>query len=578
MLDTLRLVHYKGFERFTVHFRNPSLLVGPNNAGKSTIITALRVCASLVLQARRQKAVAPFRDETRQRNVRGFALSLPRIEFSDENIRHEFREEEARLELRSKNGATLYAVWPFDSSPYFYVEHLDGLQPSSARATKEHFETIGVVPTLSPLEQTESPLTPERIRSHYSSRLVSRHFRNQLRLMQIESSDDFDDTRSYILANTPEIESMELVAGQTLDLYFREAGARTERELCWAGDGLQIWIQVLFHIWRQRSNAIIVLDEPDVFLHPDLQRRLIRVLEEMPAQVILATHAPEMLAEASRESVIIVDRTRTRSRRISNEAVLSDLNQILGSGFNLKLARALRSRVALFVEGDDMKILKNTARIIGAVNVAKEIGLTIPPMGGASNRDLASSFGWLNEHLLDKAVQVAVFLDRDYLTDEMAHDIERKMNASDVRCHVWKRKELESYLLHPSLIARSSGAPETEVREILSAAVGNLYNTVFARSLEVRQRQEVGEKRHAVSVNEDYLKEFADRWTDPGWALYACPAKDVLSAVSRTLQERKYKVVSARGLSNRIRAHEVPAEMRDAILDIEARLVSPTID
>jgi len=39
--------------------------------------------------------------------------------------------------------------------------------------------------------------------------------------------------------------------------------------------------------------------------------------------------------------VIIIDRTRNRSRSITNEKVLADLNEVLGSGFNLKLARAL---------------------------------------------------------------------------------------------------------------------------------------------------------------------------------------------------------------------------------------------
>lgn len=42
-IDRLRLIRYKGFEEFTVQLRTQSLLVGPNNAGKSTIITALRV-------------------------------------------------------------------------------------------------------------------------------------------------------------------------------------------------------------------------------------------------------------------------------------------------------------------------------------------------------------------------------------------------------------------------------------------------------------------------------------------------------------------------------------------------------
>jgi len=574
-IDRLRLVRYKGFESYTVSFRNPSLLVGPNNAGKSTIIAAMRVCAHLIVHAKRQKAENPYYDAGRDRRVRGYPLNLTRLQFSDENVRHEFREEEARLELRFKNKAALYVVWPVDDDPFFYVEHIDGMQPSNVRITKEYYGSIGVVPTLSPVEQTELPLSADHVRSHLSSRLVSRHFRNQLKLLRAEGREEFDRACEFILDNTPEMDSLELVAGQSLDLFFRESGGRVEREICWAGDGIQIWLQVLFHVWRQRDLTTLILDEPDVFLHPDLQRRLVRVLEDCTAQVILATHAPEMLSEASRDAVVIIDRTRKRSRSIANEKVLADLNHILGSGFNLKLARALRSRVALFVEGNDMKVLKNFASAIRADGFAREKSLTVAPMQGASNHQLASSFGWLNVHLLDNAVQVAVLLDRDYLSDEMVHDLRVKIEEAGVSCHIWRRKELESYLLIPSLIARCSGATEAEVDSIISGEVDELYPVVLARYLDVRSQAERRADRHAVSVNEHHLKMFAEMWKDSEWARNACPAKDVLSGVNGTLQDRGYKAVSPRGLSARIRAHEVPAEMRDVILDIEAKLVAP---
>ena len=275
--------------------------------------------------------------------------------------------------------------------------------------------------------------------------------------------------------------------------------------------------------------------------------------------------------------MIIIDRTRNRSRSITNEKVLADLNEVLGSGFNLKLARALRSRIALFVEGHDMKVLKNIARAVRADSFAKESGLTIAPMGGAANRELASSFGWLNEHLLENAVDVQVILDRDYMTDEGAHDITEKMRVAGVSCHIWRRKELESYLLIPSLISRCAGAPQEEVEELLLAAVEGLRNVVLARYLDYRTQHEMRADRHAVMVSEHYLEEFTRLWQGQDWARDVCPAKDVLSALNQSLQERGYKAVSARGLSARIRSHEVPAEMRDVILDVEGSLTSPVV-
>jgi hypothetical protein len=42
MLRRVELANFKAFERFTVHLRGDVFLVGPNNAGKSTLIAALR--------------------------------------------------------------------------------------------------------------------------------------------------------------------------------------------------------------------------------------------------------------------------------------------------------------------------------------------------------------------------------------------------------------------------------------------------------------------------------------------------------------------------------------------------------
>ncbi len=561
-----------------MHFRQTSVLIGPNNAGKSTIIAALRLCAALLSEAKRHKLETPIHDLTRDRHVRGQEIRPDRMQFSDENIRHEFHVKEARLELQMKNKAMMYVVWPIDGQPYFYLEHIAGMQPGTVRVVKENYGSIGIVPTLSPIESTEVLLSADYVKSRISTaHLASRHFRNQLHMIRRENPEEFEQLRAFIIDNTPELSSLDLTIGASnLDLFYRESSSRTEREMCWSGDGIQIWVQILLHVWRQRETNTLVLDEPDVFLHPDLQRRLIRVLEEVPAQVVLATHAPEILAEASRDSVIIVDRNRTRSRRISDERVLSELNDSLGSGFNLKLARALRSRVALFVEGQDIKILKNTAKAVGAKAFHSERGLTVASMGGASNAGLAHSFGWLNNNLLEDAVEVHVLLDRDYMSDEMVHDLTEQFVAEKVLCHVWRRKELESYLLSPELIARVSGAPLTFVESALASASESLKLRVLSRYLDVRSKAEVTAQRHAVTVSEHYMQVFDRLWADADWALYACPAKDILSLVNSGLQSAGYSAVSARGLSSRIRSTEVPAEMRDFILKIETQLSLPT--
>src|SRR5207253_782344 len=152
-------------------------------------------------------------------------------------------------------------------------------------------------------------LTPKYVRENLDGRLASRHFRNQLLLLDEESRDeDFAAFRAFASQWTSEVKIRDLDQhrgdkNMILDLYYTEVGRRSEKELVWAGDGMQIWLQLLLHVFRLRDRDVILLDEPDVFLHPDLQRRLVWLLESLPGQTITATHSSEVLVEAAPESV-----------------------------------------------------------------------------------------------------------------------------------------------------------------------------------------------------------------------------------------------------------------------------------
>ena len=44
---------------------------------------------------------------------------------------------------------------------------------------------------------------------------------------------------------------------------------RMTRELYWAGFGFQIWCQILTHLSRVDDSGLVVIDEPEVYLHPE---------------------------------------------------------------------------------------------------------------------------------------------------------------------------------------------------------------------------------------------------------------------------------------------------------------------
>lgn len=397
-IQRLDLWNFKAFQRFTVRLGSSAFLVGPNNAGKSTLIAAARAAAGMLEHAsRRQPTGSRAHGE---RRARVHSLRADQYGLVTENLRHQFRPEESVVSMRTEcagradSDLILTGVWPDEDDdvpePYFYLRRPDERPIVRPMDVREMTGTIGIVPGLYPLNRTESVLDEAYVRSNFQGRRSSQHARNQLLL--IKDGGEFEEFTEFVTERLPEIEelSVETREGEKpgyreLDVFVRERGDRTPKELYWVGDGMQIFVQILTHLWRLRSADVVILDEPDLYLHADLQRRLVRLLDSTEAQTITATHSSEMLAEAPSESVVWVGKSRRRAVRRPQAASQEDLSTQIGSSFNLRLATALRARTVVFVEGDDMSIIRELAKTAHADHLAGERNCAVIEIGGFTN-------------------------------------------------------------------------------------------------------------------------------------------------------------------------------------------------
>ncbi len=578
-LTNIQLRHFKAFESFDMSLGPNAFLVGPNNAGKSTLIAAIRTSSELMRFAGRRKAKAIRRH--RGHPVRAHEMGPALGGLVTENLRHQFRMKETSLCIRTDTELRLTAVWPdedvdAESSPYFYAEHMDGRHMSEPAVVRRHVGEIGIIPSLSPLNQSERILDPGYVRDHYEGRRTSQHARNHLAMLDAAEWDSF---KSFALEWLPELEDIEIdirpgeaMGEKDIDVFIREVGDRTMKELFWAGDGMQVFIQLLSHCHRLRDADVIVLDEPDLYLHADLQRRLVRLLEGTTAQTITATHSPEMLAEAPSDSVLWVDKSRRRSVRRPAAATLEDLSSQIGSGFNLRLAAALRARTVLFVEGQDMTVLRRLASKVGAEALAEERGCAVIGMNGFSRWVHVEPFQWLLESFLEGAVDVFVLLDRDYRSDVQVQKIEATLRSSDINAHVWRRKELESYLLDEPAIARASGLPAPTIQSELSLITEGLTGEVHPEFIASRQADEGRSARAPSTVLREILDELDENSADPEWRLRRYPPKRIISLLNARLQELGAKTVSPAKLARLIRPTSVDPEMSNWLQDVNNSL------
>jgi hypothetical protein len=161
-------------------------------------------------------------------------------------------------------------------------------------------------------------------------------------------------------------------------------------------------------------------------------------------------------------------------------------------------------------------------------------------------------------------------VDRDYRTEEQCKELKARLQAAQVRCHIWKRKELESYLLDPGGIARVTGAGEDWVEEALAQAAEELENDVFA--LVGAETQKLFRRDQPSQALKAGKKRFEELWADRATRKWTAPPEGVLHGLNRRLGEAGLKTTSFRELARELQADEIPGEMVRFLDRVESRL------
>jgi hypothetical protein len=572
VLRSLRLQNFKAFDDFTITFSGDAFLVGPNNTGKSTVIAALRAVANMISVASRLRATSFLEIDGFEQA--GHDFTGPQLGLNEDNLRHEFREVETRLTAEFDRDGRIVAVWPpGEYGGFFYTLDSD-VNLHEPRDVKKVFPTVGLVPVLSPIDQNEKPLSEKHVRSNTDGLLSSRHFRNQLFLLEQaaggRADNGFEEFKNFAGPWIPELDlrELKLAYGEGdahFELLYLEPGSSSAKEIFWTGDGVQIWLELLLHLFRLQGTEVIVLDEPDVFLHSDLQRRLVLFLEEQEAQTITATHSAEVITEAPRSSVTWIDKTRKRALRSPKSDILFDLATALGTPFNLRLARALKTHVVLFVEGKDMKLLRDLARRLELTNIVREDGVAVVPLGGFDRWEHVEPFKWLISEFLEDAVEAHVVLDRDYRSEATVEKVRRRLRDIGVKPHIWRRKELENYLLDIGALARASGASEPWIEATLGDCAAELEDDVHSQIQAEHQRVLRKTGKSDATINKLAKKEADKLWADPARRVHACGGKDLIRHLNKKLAAGGYEPVSDRKLAKTLRKTEIPKELRDVL-------------
>ena len=479
-IRSIEFTEYKSFSRFILSAREKNVLVGPNNAGKSTALDAFRIASDVLRLANRRTAT--LKTQGNHGVCSTWMVPVSAVQNDLRYCIHNFGDGPAQILIRLDNGNSFNISIPSDGDLECYLV-TDIAGRKSTTFLRERFPLkLVVVPTLSPLEQNEELVLQETVERNRYGRLASRNFRN---FWLHQRSEHFDEFAELVELGWPgiKIRPPEIEYGGTrpiVRMYFRDGS--NVREIQWAGFGFQVWMQTMMHLRTADEESTLILDEPDIYLHPDLQHRLLKIIGQRVGQYFVATHSTEIINAVEPGDVLIVRPESRGAKRILGDAGYADVYAAIGSSENAQFARLAKTKKVLYFEGKDARILSKGAKKQGGMDFISNANVTLMKTDGFSNWSRVSTSSWVFEKFFGFHIPVAAIFDRDYRCDDEIDEFLRDINTDDTQCRVLPFKEIENLLLVPDAVAAVVRKHSTRaLTEGWAQEISKIFESCFER-------------------------------------------------------------------------------------------------
>ena len=249
--------------------------------------------------------------------------------------------------------------------------------------------------------------------------------------------------------------------------------------------GEQEVVKVAFDlIWKDIRHSVILIDEPELHLHPTLAFRLIETLKGLGGgtnQLILFTHSADLIstyyATGNVYFVDLDDQTGNQAKRLSD----------LGEGHS-ETARSVGANLGLFAVGKRLVFIEGADASVDRLTYHKVAQECFPeayllPTGSVKNiNSLRDASAELERTIF--GVNLFMVRDRDGLSDEQVTRLER-----NPRLRVLPRRHIENYFFDAEVLGKvgerfcqsaEKSRPEAIEEALLQSAGSCLHSAIVA--------------------------------------------------------------------------------------------------
>lgn len=484
MLERVRIERFKSITDATLDLSRVNVLVGPNNAGKSSVLQAVQFAVS-VAQSLQLDGTATWRS-----GVLAGSLATQQLIYTP------LRDVQALAAggaLRQGESSAITVSFVVDDGTEAAVTVKRGKNRNIAIKIlgQQLGEQLALVetpfsvvsPGLAGIPAYEEFRSPGMVRRAAARGDANSVFRNVLWTLRQDPPGwrEFSESLRRVFHDI----DIEVEFNEQTDEFINATITREGLTLPIdaAGTGVLQAIQVLSYISVYKPK-LLILDEPDSHLHPDNQRKLMRLIaseaEDRDFQVIMSSHSRHIIDETGSLGATLLwfSDGQIRPGTFDQVASLIELGA-LDAGDRL---RAGATQMVLLTEDENTAGLRHIVESSGFSTGEYEIW----SYKGCSNVKAASALAAFVASQ-SPATTVVVHRDRDYLDPSEVASYEDDIRAGGAIPFITVGTDIESqYLQMQHLLVVYPEIGEEEMADLLSAATSDVRDQSIKNLINAR--------------------------------------------------------------------------------------------
>ena len=448
MIERIDIQNIKCFKSIHVQLEEHLVIVGPNNCGKTTLLQTIALWSEIMSLWGEKCGGFDRGDDGHYPCIEISYIEISAILLNDwKDLWYQHRiDTPASIQLQI-NGEKVGVEFIYRGRTSVDIRPMKEVPSSTLKNYIRKPLITSLITPMSGVDRDEPPyrssVIPSRIATGHAGTVV----RNLL--YEVSLSPDKWHELQNIIQDLFLYRLAKPIAGvQTVYAGYQDDSGTFEMNLSSASSGF-LQVLMIYAIILLKDSSTLLIDELDAHLHVFLQEKLYRDLKNRSnrhgQQLIIATHSERLIKEAHLNDLRVLSTGLTK---------ISDEQTVIESLYlnNMDIIMAQQLGCVLYLEGKtDLEILRAWAHLLNHPLYAF-FESPFCKFTAEDNWRSARHFKAARTHA--HTIKGVELQDRNNKGPEVEH----QNQPSGMKLFVWKRYEIENYLIHPSSILRWMGS------------------------------------------------------------------------------------------------------------------------